>query len=117
MIIITTDAELETASLAPHTQALLRKRRAMLDEYQLPLEEMATFVVVQPGDTLTEVSRGTGFLENWEAETPPWEWAHDHGHCFEAPIITSDDGFAVVLFVEKTGIDPALQKLLRDTIK
>lgn len=104
MIIITTDIELEAADCLPEIKSLLNQRRAMLDEYDLPLEEMAKFVVAQARDTLAGIQT--------QLDMDAFEWVQDHGFAFEAPNIVSDDGFAVVLFAVKQGIDPQLHRLL-----
>ncbi|MFT5329995.1 MAG: hypothetical protein ACI9KA_001072 [Parasphingorhabdus sp.] len=108
MKIINTDHELEVANLSPELRTLLSKRRAMLDEYELPLEAMAKFIVVEDRDTLTALQT--------QLDMDALEWVQDHGFAYEAPVICSDDGFALVLFAEKQGLDPVLNQLLRNGI-
>jgi len=104
MIIITTDAELKAAKLPPELRTLLNQRRTMLDEYGLPLEEIAKFIVAQAADTLADIQT--------QLDMDTFEWVQDHGFAYEAPTIVSDDGYAVVLFADKSGIDPVLCQLL-----
>lgn len=112
MKIIATDYELSQASLSPELRVLLVQRRAMLNEYDLPLEAMAKFIVVEAQDGLADLKRVLG---PWSEI--PWEWVQDHGFAYEAPIVCSDDGFALVLIVAKECIDPLLHQLLLNGIE
>lgn len=120
MLSIRDDASLQKALQLPlpeHLRMLLQDRRAMLG-YDLPFSEMAYFVVVQEGDTLADVERETGLLIQLTMDepdyTPAWEWVIDHGLFYETVFILSDDGYGIVLFVLKTGIDPFLRRLLEN---
>ena len=79
-------------------------------------------VVVEPGDTLEDLERVTGFalLEDAFGEfrygdpdfTPAAEVIEDHGCCYEVAYVLNDDGYAVALFVPTAdGVDPELLAL------
>ena len=62
------------------------------------LGDYAHFVVQRFGDTLADVEAEVGFPLTGDAA--PIEWVERHpGGLLEAPIITDDDGFAVVVIV------------------
>lgn len=110
MIIIANDDALERilhSSLDVSFKALLRLRREQYGK-DTPLEQLGRIIIVQAGDTLADVTRVTG----WSIDTT--EWVIDHGMAFETVQIESDDGFGIVLFVDKAGIDPKLAALLAD---
>ena len=77
-------------------------------------------VVVEPGDTLEDLERVTGFalLEDAFGEfrygdpdfTPAAEVIEEHGGvCYEIAYVLNDDGYAVALVVPKSdGVDPEL---------
>lgn len=116
MISIKDDATLERVLRSfPDIQlsSLLRDRRSMLgNDWQF--EELAHFIIVQEGDRLADIEREAGISITFDDGDPTWEWAefHHHAQCWECPIIVSDDGFGVVLFIQKGDIDPTLQRLL-----
>ena len=108
MIIIANDdalARILHSSLDESLKALLRLRREQYGK-DTPLEQLGRIIIVQAGDTLADVTRVTG----WSIDTA--EWVIDHGMAFESVQIESDDGFGIVLFVDKAGIDPKLAALL-----
>jgi hypothetical protein len=120
MLSIRDDASLQKALELPlpdPLRVLLQERRAMLG-YDYPFPDMAHFVVVQEGDTLADVERETGLLIQLATVdpdyTPAWEWVIDHGLFYETVFILSDNGYGIVLFVMKAGIDPFLQQLLEN---
>lgn len=110
MISIKNQQQLDTATLSPSIRSLINLRLSQIATRGEPLEELASFLIVQSGDTLAQVERETGYLGNWG--NLPFEWVSDHGQFYEAPIIMNDDGFALVLLIEKSGIDPLLLKEL-----
>jgi len=86
---------------------VVRERLDMLAEYD---EELARFIIPEPGDSMAAVEKEIGF----PFADPSWEWMIDHGGLFEAPFIMSDDGYAHVLLVtDSDGIDPELIALCR----
>lgn len=106
MRIIRTLSDLDS-TLDPTVERLVRERLDMLAEYD---EELARFIVPEPGDCMEAVEEEIGF----PFADPSWEWMIDHGGLFEAPFILSDDGFAHVLLVtDSDGIDPGLITLCR----
>ena len=96
----------------PDIKQLLLTRRDQMAEHG-DLEELGTFIIVQPGDTLAAIEQAVG-APITTAGITTWEWVHDHGGVFEAPIILSNDGFGIVLIVpDIEGVDPELLDLLR----
>ena len=96
----------------PDIKQLLLTRRDQMAEHGY-LEELGTFIIVQPGDTFAAIERAVG-APITTAGITTWEWVHDHGGVCEAPIILSDDGFGIVLIVpDNEGVDPELLDLLR----
>lgn len=99
----------------PRLAALVRRRRSILGD-ELPFADMAHFVIVEPGDTIDDIESAIRWPVRPDIETgiPAWEWVLDHGFCFETVFVLSDDGFAVVLFVQPMkGIDRELMGMLR----
>lgn len=108
MIIIENDEALERILHSPldgSLKALLRLRREQYGK-DTPLEQLGRIIIVQAGDKLADVARVTG----WSIDTA--EWVIDHGTVFETVQIESDDGFGIVLLIDKAGIDPALAAIL-----
>lgn len=92
-------------------KALLQQRRGQLLADGLALSEIVNWLIVEPGDTLAAIEAAAGFPL---APDPPWEWVLDHSGLREAPIITDDTGFGIVLIVpDSEGIDSELLTLLR----
>ena len=105
MLIITDVAD---ARLGPRMKALLEKCQDELLSDGVEFEDIANWLVIEPRDTIPEIETATGF------PIGAWEWVHDHGGVFEAPIILSDDGFGIVLIVpDNEGVAPELRDLLR----
>ncbi|WP_394652428.1 hypothetical protein [uncultured Sphingomonas sp.] len=88
------------------------------------LIDLATFVIVETGDTLQDIETAAGvpIATNLvdgarfgdPAFVPSFEWVQDHGNLYEAPIILSDDGAGVILIVpDSPGVDATLLDLLR----
>lgn len=119
MLIINDAYELVAAldsSLPPDIKRLLQLRCDLID--------LATFVIVSPGDAIEAIEAAAGIpiitnLVNGsrfgEADfQPSAEWIADHGGLFEAPFILSDDGAGVVLIVpDDDGVDETLMAMLR----
>lgn len=119
MLIINDAYELVAAldsSLPPDIKRLLQVRCDLID--------LATFVIVSPGDAIeaVEAAAGIPIITNLVdgsrfGETdfqPSAEWVADHGGLFEAPFILSDDGAGVVLIVpDADGVDTTLLALMR----
>lgn len=113
MISIRNDDDMARAfagALDPDLRSLLALRRSQLPD---PLHEQARFVVVQREDSLDIVEKEAGYPLT--ADAPPWDWVERHpGGWIEAPIITDDDGFAVVILARDCiTTDPALLFALR----
>lgn len=99
----------------PRLAALVRRRRSILGDEQ-PFADMAHFVVVEPGDTIDDIEAEIRWPVRPDIDTgiPAWEWVMDHGFCYETVFVLSDDGYAVVLFVQvMKGMDPELMGMLR----
>lgn len=119
MISMTDDASIASAlqqPLHPELIDLIRRRRAILG-YDLAFADMAHFVVAEPGDTIDAIET----IIHWpirpapDCGLPQWEWVLVHEDvCWEAVFVLSDDGYAVVLFVQALdGMDPELVGMLR----
>lgn len=119
MISMADDASIASAlqqPLHPELIDLIRRRRAILGD-DIPFAEMAHFVVVEPGDTIDAIET----IIRWpirpdpDCGLPQWEWVLVHDElCWETVFVLSDDGYAVVLFVQAVdGMDPELIGMLR----
>lgn len=106
--------------LDPLLDHLLRLRVEQLTGYEgYALDDLAVFIIVEPGDTLAAVeaelriSLTVNLVDGarWPDPDfcPNWEWCEDHGALFELTFILDDSGYGHVLFVLKDdGIDTAL---------
>ena len=109
----------------PSVRSLVRRRLAeVLDGEPYQPDIHGDFVVVEPGDTAAalEEATGTPILTNpfdgsrFPAPefAPVCEFIEDHGGCYEAYFLYSDDGAGVAVFVPKSeGIDAELLSLCR----
>jgi hypothetical protein len=118
MILIRTAEEMARAldsPLDPELKRILAEHWARLADYDLPLSDLAEFVIAQPGDTLAELETATAMpLVDHDKGQPTFalgpERVEQHAECLEVVFILSDDGFGVVLLVvNATGIDPMLK--------
>lgn len=118
MISMTDDASIASALKRPLCRKLIdliRRRRAILGD-NLPFADMAHFVIVEPGDTIDAVETAIRWpvRPDIDTGTPSWEWVMDHGFCYETVFVLSDDGYAVVLFVQiAESMDLELMGMLR----
>lgn len=113
MIHLTDEAMLDGV-LDPALRVLLTTRRNQLlaNASGYELGELAHFIVAEPGDAIAEIEAAANYPLITE---PAFEWVIDHGGCFEAVTVLSDDGFGIVLLVpDREGVDPTLFNLLRD---
>ena len=93
-------------------KALLQTRRDQLMEYG-DLSEFGCFVIIQPGDTITDIEKAVGWPILIDG-TPTWEWVQRHCSIWEMPFVLADDGTGYVLIVpDADGIDPTLRDLCR----
>lgn len=120
MLMVTNEYSLSRAvssTINPLLKQLLTDRIRQLDVEDL--STAARFVIVQPGDTITDLDQALGFsiLKNVADGsrfgdpdfTPGWEWIEDHGFCHELVFILTDDGYAHVVFVQReSGINADL---------
>jgi hypothetical protein len=122
MLTITDGGSLSRALSMPLDARLKRLLIERRDQLGGDIEDIARFIVVQPGDDLDALETALGFsvLQNQvdgrrfgDLEfSPSWEWLADHGYCFELVFIFDDSGFAHVVLVESfQGIDPELLNL------
>jgi hypothetical protein len=112
MLVIRSSADLARALTNlpdPDLRRILTLRRDQLvGGGAADLATFAEFVVAEPGDRLRVIEAAIGFpLIGDEAAL---EWTERHpGGWIEAPIMTDDDGFAVVVLVRDCpGTDPDL---------
>lgn len=87
---------------------------ARLSEYEgYSLEELAHFLIVSPGDELSDVNRVLGLDL---ARTPP-EYVDPHDGWFELVVVVSDDGFGwVILIKDDPAMDAHLLSICRDHV-
>ena len=123
MLTITDGGSLAGALKLPidsHLKQLLIERR---DQFGGDITNIARFIVVQRGDSMTALEEKLGWSVFVTPEGqrfgkpsfyPGFEWLADHGHCFEMVFILTDDGFAHVVIIEQSvGVDPDLLKLCK----
>ena len=85
---------------------------------QLRSDDWGEFILVEPGDGLSDLDRQCGgWLVSESGEfDPPYEWlAHHPGaRCFELVLILSDDGHAGVLIVpDHADVNPEIRAFCR----
>ena len=109
----------------PSTRSLVRRRLAeVLDGRPYDRDVHGEFVVAEPGDTLRSLEEGSGApiasnpFDGSRFPAPDFvpvsEFIEDHGECYEAYFLYSDDGAGVAVFVPKSeGIDAELLSLCR----
>lgn len=114
MIVIRTAEDMARAldsPLDPELKSMLQGHRDRLVELEdYPLEDLALFVVAQPGDTVAELELGLDgpVLTDSEFAFGP-EFVCQHGNWIEAVFVFSDDGYGLVLLVSTAeGTDPVL---------
>ncbi|WP_294302476.1 hypothetical protein [uncultured Sphingomonas sp.] len=119
MRIIDNSELLDQALDPPDGTAISRLLAARAD-----LIDLATFVIVEAGDTLQDIETAAGVPIATNLVdgarfgdldfVPSFEWVQDHGDLYEAPVILSDDGAGIVFIVpDCLGVDATLLALLR----
>jgi hypothetical protein len=93
----------------PAVAPFIARRLEELAEYEdCELSELLNIVVVEPQDSLDQVSAALGF----EAGDRTAEVIEAHYGWYELTYLLGDDGFGVVLYVPDTpDIDPRLREL------
>lgn len=129
-VLTTPDRTDAAARLDAGVRAVLVLRLAQLVEYldDLPLADLATFHVAEPGDTLASLAAQTGLPigHGWcddapygtPAFAPAWDVLERHdteaGAVFEFVFVLSDSGYAEVLLVpDRPDTDEMLLALCR----
>lgn len=122
MLVIRTAGEMARSldsPLDPELKQLLAAHQERLSEYEgYDLSELAEFVIVEPGDTLQDLS-GIAELDLGEGGVEPTfslgpEAVEQHEAWTEIVFIYSDDGFGLVLFIPTTSdIDPLILELAK----
>lgn len=108
--------------LDPELRELLSAHVKRLNEYGCyDLSELVNFIVFEWGDTVADMDSALGFpimANRFDGGrygeygfSPSWEVFEEHINWFELVYVLSDDGFGVVVFVEKNS-DPELLKML-----
>ena len=103
----------ELTALPNELRRLLERRLR-----QLQSDDWGEFILVEPGDGLSDLDRQCGgWLVSESGEfDPPYEWlAHHPGaRCFELVLILSDEGHAGVLIVpDEITVDPTIRAFCR----
>ena len=114
--------------LDPDLKTILLNRLDLLSECSdFDLSELAHFIVVEPGDSITVIEDGLGFdpFVNFvdgarypdPAFTPSWEWLTARGLWLDSVWALSDSGFGIVLLVpDMDDVDPELLALFKSYI-
>lgn len=103
----------------PELRQLVECRLELLADGESREEALGYLILLQPGDSATNVSvqvgfdvlanRYTGHRFDHPRYTPSFEILEEHRTCFELLFVLSDDGYGVVVFIPKSeGIDPDL---------
>jgi hypothetical protein len=110
MYVLRDSASIQGAVTAlPAVASFIARRLEDLAEYDdYQLSELLNIVVVEPQDSLDQVSAALGF----EAADRTAEVIESHPGWYELTYLLGDDGFGVVLYVPDTpDIDPRLREL------
>jgi len=85
----------------------------------LALADLTHILVVQPGDSETDIIEAIGFSPlvsrlDCVRHQPDWDWIEKHEGFFELVYTVSNDGFAFLVFVQDApGVLPELLALCR----
>lgn len=129
-VLATPDRTDAAARLDAGVRAVLALRLAQLAAYldDFPLDDLATFHVAEPGDTLASLATQTGLpiAHGWCDDAPygtpgfapAWDVLERHdteaGGVFEMVFVLSDSGYAEVLLVpDRSDTDETLLALCR----
>lgn len=116
-----------TAPLDPALKTILHDRLDVLAEFidTFPLEDLAEFVVVQPGDTLAELEAELGYFSPLANPVdglrfgqigfePAYEWIIFDGRYYQMVFCFADDGWGTHLIIDSSdGVDPELLRMCR----
>jgi hypothetical protein len=102
----------------PALVSLIRVRaQELMEAWGDDIDEFATFIVVEPGDTLVDINNAVGFEILTNRTTglrfgasgfmPSFELAEDHGTYFELVFVLGDDGSGLEVFIAKADGVPA----------
>lgn len=108
--------------IEPELRELLSGYVKRLNEYgDYDLCELANFIVFEGGDAVANLDVALGFkvmTNRFDGSrygepdfSPSWEVIEEHVNWFEVVYVLSDDGFGVVVFVEKSSAPELLQML------
>lgn len=119
MIVIRTAEDMACVlATTPDTQMkeLLTAHAERLADYDL--EDVAEFVIVQPGDTLDAIEEACQLrLVEGDTFLSPVELITEHALWYEVVWILSDDGFGLVLLVNKAeGTEPQVLAACRTAL-
>ena len=103
----------ELSALPSELRRLLERRLR-----QLQSDDWGEFILVEPGDGLSDLDRQFGgwLMSESGIFDPPYEWlAHHPGaRCYELVLILSDEGHAGVLIVpDEITVDPTIRAFCR----
>lgn len=109
-----------------YMSALLTQRLRDIAVPGYAYEELGMFIVVEPGDTVSDIERvggiwiTTGLFGDTkygeEDFSPSFEVLEAHsGHCFELVFILNDDGYGVIVIVPETNdMDAELMRFCQE---
>jgi hypothetical protein len=105
-------SQLPDSNLRDLLTARARELQPYLDGEDL--SELVTFLVLEPGDSLTAIDELLGFRLLGD-EIRRFELITDHSAWYEIVFILSDDGAGIEVFVPKhIAIDPELLRMCAD---
>lgn len=121
MKVIRHAADLSSVS-DPALRGLIDQRIEALREYVEVFSDLVYFIVVEPGDAISEIDEALGFPVLWNrftdvpygdpAFSPSWDVLDEHPGYYELVFVLTDDGAGVTMFISKgEGINPQLKEM------
>ena len=97
---------------------ILQRFSALAEVDDFTFDELAECWLVESGDTIETLETVTGLPigHGWFSDVrypdpdfaPAWEGLEAHATCYEMVFVTSDSGYATVLWIPKESTDPVL---------
>ena len=110
----------QTSEIADqHIRQMVEQRIYDLGKEPFDFSELGYFLIVEPGDSLKDIStqlgfcilanRSTGIRFDQTGFAPSFEFIEEFPACFEIVFILDDSGYGVDIFISKgNGVDPDL---------